>query len=545
MKKYYLLAVFCMAACMLLWFAGCSNDQPKTVSGPTTIEGDNSGSAIQLNARDAVVTETENNGMRSDAGCCISPVVIYQSVTDSSITIQICARSTGAVGGVLLQWVSIAPDGINCPGFVFPTTGVSQVLIPIPLAPFQCLTVTVNGLNCETEYIFRTFAVNGQGCASAPSNKICAITAPCPELLCVDMPGVLTCTGTPTSSTIELEVCAGNSGAPAGLELEFMQLSSPTMVCSSFVFDSLNAVFQTYTAPGYLLGSNECANITVENLICETPYVFRVRALQATGFDCPSVWTKNGCCNTAACEGGPGPCVSLPTISCASHDGTVLTLNVCAGATGTRTGIWVQYFPLDAGAACSDTMHFPATDFLQVRPGPFLPDECKAVTLTNLIPGRAYAIRAQAMFCQPFECPSTFTAVLCCSTGTETGPVSLCVENLAFWQTHVGSWPVTHLMIGGTDYSSVQLQTALARSTTNNALATLGKQIIAAKLNQAAGANVSAITADLAQANTLLTGLSLTMGVVGPTTTLGQQMLALASHLQQYNGGSLGIPLCF
>jgi hypothetical protein len=272
--------------------------------------------------------------------------------------------------------------------------------------------------------------------------------------------------------------------------------------------------------------------------------VIRVRAAQATGFECPSPWTANLCCNTAGCEGGPGPCVSLPTITCGTHDGTTMTLNVCAGTTGTRTGIWIQYFALAEGAACSTSMGWPTTGWLQLRPGPFAENECKVVTLRNLIPGRVYAIRAQAMFCQPFECPSTFTEVLCCSTGTETVPVATCVQNLAYWRTHVAAWPVTHLTIGGTSYSSIQLQTALSRSTTNNALATLAKQLIAVRLNQAAGADVTAISAYLAQANTMVTGLSLTMGVVGPTTTLGQQMIALAAHLEQYNAGLLGVPLC-
>ena len=402
MKKLYSLLLLCMAACLVLWFVGCSNDQPSTVSGPASSDVTNTETGVTVNAADAVITESENNGMRTDLGCCLSPVVIFQSVTDTSVTLQICARATGAVGGLVLQWMELPVDNITCLSFLFPTTGVNQILLPTPLAPYQCVTVTITGLLCETEYIFRAFAVNGQGCGSAPSNRICATTDDCPEFLCLDLPAGVTC-GLATSTALTINVCAGPSGAPAGFEVQIAQLSTPTMVCADFVFDEAVVPTLSFTGPAFQVGPNGCVNITIPDLICETPYVIRVRAALATNFDCPSPWTENLCCNTAACEGGPGPCVSTPSISCMDFSATTLTLNVCAGETGTRTGIWIQYFPLLNGAVCSDTMHWPTSGWLQVRPGPFNPNQCVSVTLNNLLPGVTYAIRAQAMFCQPFE----------------------------------------------------------------------------------------------------------------------------------------------
>ena len=545
MRKLYSLLLLGMAACLLLWFAGCSNDQP-TMSGSVTNETQSTGRPVALKAGDAVLTvsATECGGaLQINQGCCLSPVVIFESVTDSSVILQICARSTGAAAGLAIQWMELPVD-VLCGAFVFPAIGINMITLPTPLAPYECLRVEITGLACETPFIFRAFAVNEQGCGSAPSNRICATTLTCPEFLCPDMPGVLTCTGTPTSTTITLQVCAGASGASGGLELQMAPLASATMVCGNFVFDSLISPFIRFTDVAHQLAPNTCVDLTIPNLICETPYVFRVRATEGTGFNCPSVWTGNVCCTTAPCEQG-GPCMATPVIDCIRSTDNTLTLSICAGTTGAHAGVWVQYFPLAAGMACADLTTWPTTGWLQVRPGPFTPNQCMDLTLNNLLPGRLYAIRAQALFCcPPLNCPSTWTAILCCETATDGGPGATCVQTMSWWRTHQASWPVTTLEIGSLTYTPSQLMIALNRSTTGNALAQLVKQLIAVELNLAAGTDETAIISAVVQANTLIGSLNITMGYVATNTPLGQQMLLLAAQLELYNQGLMGIPHC-
>jgi hypothetical protein len=118
-----------------------------------------------------------------------------------------------------------------------------------------------------------------------------------------------------------------------------------------------------------------------------------------------------------------------------------------------------------------------------------------------------------------------------------------CPATIGFWKNQAkhpfpDSVQQSGLTIGGVTYSAADLLTILNRNG-GDAVAILGKQLVGALLNLAAGAKHNA-TADGAinTAVTLLQAnkLNLLTSSVAPSTTLGQALLVPASILDRYNG---------
>jgi hypothetical protein len=119
-----------------------------------------------------------------------------------------------------------------------------------------------------------------------------------------------------------------------------------------------------------------------------------------------------------------------------------------------------------------------------------------------------------------------------------------CPATIGFWKNQTKhpipeSVQQSGLTIGGVTYTASQLLTILNRNG-GNAVAILGKQLVGALLNLAAGAKHNP-TADgaIQTAETLLqtNNLNLMTSVVPPPTTLGQALLAPAGVLNGYNNG--------
>jgi len=128
------------------------------------------------------------------------------------------------------------------------------------------------------------------------------------------------------------------------------------------------------------------------------------------------------------------------------------------------------------------------------------------------------------------------SAVLSCGTG--------CPATIGFWKNQEkhpfpNSVQQFGLTIGGVTYSASDLLTIL-NGNGGNAVVILGRQLVGALLNLAAGAKHS-VKADgaILTAETLLktNHLNLLTSVVPPSTALGQALLAPASVLDGYNGG--------
>ena len=135
---------------------------------------------------------------------------------------------------------------------------------------------------------------------------------------------------------------------------------------------------------------------------------------------------------------------------------------------------------------------------------------------------------------------TTSTSIdLVCSTGTG------CPATIGFWKNEEhhpfpNSVQTAGLNIGGVTYSASDLYKILSASG-GNAVVILGKQLVGALLNLAAG-GVHNATADaaIADAGSLLSmnSLNLLTSFVAPSSTLGAKLIADANTLDGYNSSN-------
>ena len=132
---------------------------------------------------------------------------------------------------------------------------------------------------------------------------------------------------------------------------------------------------------------------------------------------------------------------------------------------------------------------------------------------------------------------SSSLTLTCAPTG------AACPATLGFWKHHAFPSTVVRaggLTIGGVLYSPSDLLTIL-NANGGNAAAILGKQLVAALLNLAAG-GVHNPLADAAIANAesllLSNNLNLLTSSVKPSSTLGSQLPADASVLDKHNSAN-------
>jgi hypothetical protein len=123
-----------------------------------------------------------------------------------------------------------------------------------------------------------------------------------------------------------------------------------------------------------------------------------------------------------------------------------------------------------------------------------------------------------------------------------------CPATIGFWKNTAkhpfpNSVATNGLTIGGVTYTASQLLTILKATGSGNAVAILGKQLVGALINLAAGAAHNA-TADaaIADAETLLqnNNLNLLTSKVAPSSALGQELLADEVTLDGYNSANFG-----
>jgi len=114
----------------------------------------------------------------------------------------------------------------------------------------------------------------------------------------------------------------------------------------------------------------------------------------------------------------------------------------------------------------------------------------------------------------------------------------VCPFSQGYWKTHLAAWPVDSLALGTRTYSKSELTTILRTPPRGDASLILAHQLIAAKLNVALGVDPSPIAAVLVDADGLLGGTAIPQHVA-PSSPLGQQMVANASMLDDFNNGRL------
>ena len=127
-------------------------------------------------------------------------------------------------------------------------------------------------------------------------------------------------------------------------------------------------------------------------------------------------------------------------------------------------------------------------------------------------------------------------------SATPTGTPSACVRGQGFWKNHPDQWPVTELQLGNVTYTQEQLLAILHQPVRGNGLLILAHQLIAAKLNIAAGADPSCIQDAIATADALIGDL--VIPPIGNGYLAPRDVGSLAGLLGQFNEGGMCAPSC-
>jgi len=122
------------------------------------------------------------------------------------------------------------------------------------------------------------------------------------------------------------------------------------------------------------------------------------------------------------------------------------------------------------------------------------------------------------------------------------GPCPVCPQSQGDWKNNP-DWPVAELILGTQSYSQEELVDILnmpvGRGNNADASLILAKQLIAAKLNIANGAEASQEVQDaIESANALIGSNTIPMGVK-PRSIQGKQMTNVAGFLESFNKGEL------
>jgi len=127
-------------------------------------------------------------------------------------------------------------------------------------------------------------------------------------------------------------------------------------------------------------------------------------------------------------------------------------------------------------------------------------------------------------------------------TATPSGTPGGCVRGQGFWKNHPEQWPVTELQLGNVTYTQQQLLDILHQPVRGNGLLILAHQLIAAKLNIAAGADPSCIQETIAEADALIGDL--VIPPVGDGYLRPRDAAPLAGILGDFNEGRMCAPAC-
>jgi cysteine-rich repeat protein len=126
-------------------------------------------------------------------------------------------------------------------------------------------------------------------------------------------------------------------------------------------------------------------------------------------------------------------------------------------------------------------------------------------------------------------------------TDVDTGAEN-CTQGQGFWRYHANSWPVQSVQLGTVVYTKQQALDVLAMPVNGNGLTSLEHQMIAAKLNIAAGAVGDTVAAQIAQGDALIGS------AIGPpygkATLSSSAVKAVVDALNAFNVGDIGPGRC-
>ncbi|HXH48618.1 MAG TPA: hypothetical protein VNM47_04525 [Terriglobia bacterium] len=127
-----------------------------------------------------------------------------------------------------------------------------------------------------------------------------------------------------------------------------------------------------------------------------------------------------------------------------------------------------------------------------------------------------------------------------CGSGGQPPPnTNACPLSQGFWKNHAGVWPLASVSLGGTSYTVAQALAILATPTKGDASLILADELIATELNLANGSDPTPIVSALASAQGALAAVGALPGGIKANTAAGQEMIAIAATLDQYNEDQL------
>jgi hypothetical protein len=121
----------------------------------------------------------------------------------------------------------------------------------------------------------------------------------------------------------------------------------------------------------------------------------------------------------------------------------------------------------------------------------------------------------------------------------DSSVVVICPEGQGYWANHPESWTVLTLTLGDETYTQAELL-AIIPGGGGDASTILAAQLIAVKLNIAAGADGTAISSAVAQADSVLAAFDGRLPYnIASSSAEGQTMVGLAGIIESYNSGVL------
>jgi cysteine-rich repeat protein len=136
-----------------------------------------------------------------------------------------------------------------------------------------------------------------------------------------------------------------------------------------------------------------------------------------------------------------------------------------------------------------------------------------------------------------------------CTGGTSSDQSALsgdsdedCTLTQGYWKNHPDAWPVSSLKLGSVTYTKDELLAILKTPVRGNGLVSLAHQLIAAKLNVAAGADDAAIDDAIDDADDLIGSLVVPPKGDGSLST--SATASVAGQLDDFNNGKIGPGHC-
>ena len=269
--------------------------------------------------------------------------------------------------------------------------------------------------------------------------------------------------------------------------------------------------------------------------------------------------------------------MSTPSLSSPGATPSTIDITVTAGATGAPAGFSLQWMSLAdfnanggvwpayndddsnpnfckasfSGNANGTKYNLGANQSVTVTVGDVLFDDPGASSNCANVPLRCatvYVFRAFVHANSNLN-RSAWSALLQVSTQACSGS-SGCTYTQGYWKTHgpvptgnnTDVWPVNSITLGTVLYADVEMQSIFDQPAAGNGLISLAHQLMAAKLNIANGADGTAVTSAINDADALIGNR--VVPPVGSGYLSSGSTSALINTLTAYNEGSIGPGHC-